>query len=86
MEELIGFVGFSLGASLGASVTRGLGEGVRPFVREALKVGIRIWDATGRTSEAVRDEVASVQADPAAPRGRGRRAGAQPRKIAIARS
>ena len=86
MEELIGFVGFSLGATVGASVTRGLGEGVRPFVREALKVGIRIWDATGRASEAVRQEGASVEAKPSAPRARGRRAGAEPRKIAIARS
>jgi hypothetical protein len=85
VEELIGFVGFSLGASLGAGLTRALGEGTRPFAREALKVGIRLWDATGRASAAVRQEAASVEAG-TAPTGRGRRRRAEPQKIAIARS
>ena len=87
MDELIGFVGFSLGASLGVSATRSLGEGVRPFVREALKMGIRLWDATGRASAAVREEVATGDAGPRTARtGRGRRRRAEPQKIAIARS
>ena len=87
MEELLGIVGFSLGASLGVSVTRSLGEGVRPFVRSALKAGIRAWDATARATTAVREEVEAAGTDEStAPATRGGRRRAAPQKIAIARS
>jgi hypothetical protein len=80
MEEVLGFVGFSLGASLSVSVTRSLGEGVRPMVRNVLKAGIRAWDAAAGASAAVREELAAA-GDEAA-----REAGTKPRKIVIARS
>ena len=86
MEELIGIIGFSLGASLGASATRGLGEGVRPLVRNALKLSIRAWDATASAGAAIRNEAAAATDGEATSgtRGRGGRRG--PQKIAIARS
>ena len=87
MEELLGFVGFSLGASLGVSVTRSLGAGTRPLLRTALKVAIRAWDATANASAAVRTESAAVgEGTSAEPAGRARRRRAEPQKIAIARS
>jgi hypothetical protein len=87
MEELLGFVGFSLGASLGVSATRSLGEGARPLVRTLLKVAIRAWDATANASAAVGAESAAVGEEAAVePAGRARRRRAEPQKIAIARS
>ena len=87
MEEVLGVVGFSLGASLGVGVTRSLGEGVRPLIRRALKLGIRAWDATASASAGVRKEVAAAAEEtaPTAPARAGRRR-AESRKIAIARS
>jgi hypothetical protein len=87
MEELLGFVGFSLGASLGVSVTRSLGEGTRPLVRNLLKVAIRTWEATANASAAVAAESAAAGEEiTAEPAGRARRRRAEPQKIAIARS
>ena len=87
MEEVLGIVGFSLGASLGVGVTRSLGQGLRPFVRNAMKLGIRVWDATGSASAAVRAEVSRAGDETAAARPRARtRSRNAPRKIAIARS
>ena len=87
MEELLGFVGFSLGASLGVSATRSLVEGTRPLVRNVLKVAIRAWDATANASAAVKPESVAVGEEPAVePTGRARRRRAEPQKIAIARS
>ncbi|MBV9355170.1 MAG: hypothetical protein JO023_06530 [Chloroflexi bacterium] len=45
MEELIGVVGFGLGASLGAGLVRSLTGGGRSSLRQAFKVGIQAWDA-----------------------------------------
>lgn len=60
MEEVLGFLGFSLGASLGVGVVRALGRGLRPAVRAAMHAG-----------RAARDEwqagVAEARAAPSTP-------------------
>jgi hypothetical protein len=87
MEELLGFVGFSLGASLGVGLTRSLGEGTRPLLRTVVKAAIRAWDATANASAAVRAESAPAgEGTSVEPAGRARRRRAEPQKIAIARS
>jgi hypothetical protein len=89
MEELLGILGFSLGASLGVSATRALGDGLRPLVRGVLKVGIRAWDVTANASAAVRGEAAApadAAASTPASRTRSGRRRAGPQKIMIARS
>ena len=86
MEELIGIIGFSLGASLGASATRGFGEGARPLVRNVLKLGIRAWDATASAGAAMRNQAAAAADGEAAPSTRGRGGRRGPQKIVIARS
>lgn len=90
MEEIIGFVGFSLGASLTIGAVRKVGEGARPLVREVLKGGIRTWDAVTQAGENARESLTHLGADgaegPAAEGARPRkRRPAEPRKIVIAR-
>jgi hypothetical protein len=80
MEELLGFVGFSLGASLAIGAVRSLTEGSQPIVREAVKAGIRAWDAVAAASSAARQETAEAQATG---RVRARRRSG-PEKIVIA--
>jgi hypothetical protein len=84
MEQVLGIVGFSLGASLGVSAVRSVTDGSRSIVRDVLKLGIRTFDVMANATSAVRDSVAqaSNQGEDA-PRRRTRR-GAEPRKIEIA--
>jgi hypothetical protein len=87
MEEVLGILGFSLGASIAVSAVRSLGEGAQPLVRNVLKTGIRVWDAAAGATAAARQEVGAAADDgrtSAAPRTRRTRA--QPQKIQIARS
>ena len=80
MEQILGFLGFSLGASLGISAVRTVADGSRPVVREVLKAGIRAWDAVSTPSTS--DEAAAVEPTTATRRTRRRRG--QPEKIVIA--
>jgi hypothetical protein len=88
MEEVLVFLGFSFGASLGVGVTRSLGQGLRPFVRDAFKIGIRTWDATAGVASTVRNEDSTEGGTggqtPESATARGRRR-TRPQKIAIAR-
>ena len=40
MEEIIGVVGFGLGASLGAGAVRLVGRGLRPAVRDVIRARV----------------------------------------------
>ena len=73
MEELLGIVGFSLGASLGVSAVRGLGEGSRPVLREVIKAGIRAWDGLAAAGNAAREGQPEAPAEPGQNRARNRR-------------
>ena len=81
MEEILGFLGFSLGASLGVGAVRTLADGSRPVVREVLKAGIRAWDALSNPPTSDGEAPAAEPTPPA--RRTGRRRG-QPEKIIIA--
>lgn len=87
MEEIIGFVGFTLGASAAVSLVRSIGGGSKPVVREAMKAGLRAWDTMAQAGGAAREGVASLQAEArqeqAQQRAKSRRR-TQPQKIAIA--
>jgi hypothetical protein len=86
VEELVGILGFSLGASVGVSAARSVADGGRPVLRDVVKAGIRVWDAAAGLSTAVRQEVSAAAKEAKAPRGaRPRRRRAEPQKIAIAR-
>jgi hypothetical protein len=91
MEEVIGFLGFSLGATLGAGLVRSMGGEGRPMLRQVLKVGIQTWDAVAGAGGAGAGAAQSAGADLVLPgsastatRARSRRR-AEPRRIAIAR-
>jgi hypothetical protein len=91
MEEVIGFLGFSLGASLGAGLVGSIGGGGRPVLRQVLKVGIQTWDTVAGAAEAGARAARSAEAELVLPesaspttRGRSRRR-AEPQRIAIAR-
>jgi hypothetical protein len=81
MEEILGIVGFSLGASLGIGAVRSVTDGSRPIVRELFKVGVRAWDAVAGATATARAE-AATETSASTPRGGRRRA--QPEKIVIA--
>jgi surfactin synthase thioesterase subunit len=76
MEEILGLLGFSLGASLGIGAVRSVTDSSRPIVRELFKVGIRAWDAVASAAPTAREEAATTR--------RGGRRRAQPEKIIIA--
>jgi hypothetical protein len=82
MEQVLGIVGFSLGASLGVSAVKSVTDGSRSIVRDALKLGIRTFDVVANATNAVRGSVAQASEETAKPR-RTRR-NAAPRKIEIA--
>ncbi len=89
MEELIGLVGFGLGASLGAGLVRSVTGGGRSTLRQAFKMGIQAWDAvaagasTGPSQELESDLVLPGSAPPGRPARSRRRS--EPQRIAIAR-
>ena len=83
MEEILAFLGFSLGASLGVGAVRTLTDGSRPVLREVLKAGIRAWDTVTCSSPSGRDAVIAEQTATQTRRGGRRRT--RPEKIAIAR-
>ena len=66
MEEVLGFLGFSVGASFGVSMVRSVGTGAQPALREALKIGIRAWDGLANAAGSVSQEVRQARADAAA--------------------
>ncbi len=88
MEELIGLVGFGLGASLGAGLVRSVSGGGRSTLRQVFKVGIQTWDAVAgaggvRSGSAKQTEL--VMPDHDAPRSHPRsRRRSEPQRIAIA--
>lgn len=87
MEEVLGVLGFSLGASLGIGAVRSIGQGAEPVLRSVLKVGIRAWDAAAGGTAAMRQEMKSAADEAraeAAPRPRRTRSAAQ--KIEVART
>ena len=87
MEEILGIVGFSLGASLGISAVRSLGQGVQPTLRGMLKMGIRAWDAAAAGGASVREGVgAAADEARAESAARGRRTRSTAQKIEIART
>ena len=63
MEEIIGFVGFSLGASLAVSAVRTIGSGSGPVMREAFKAGIRAWDTVAQAGGSAREGLAGLQSE-----------------------
>jgi len=83
MEELLGIVGFSLGASLGVGAVRSLGDGSRPVLREMIKAGIRAWDGLAAVGNAARESQSEAQAEQSQTRARNRRR-SQPQKIIVA--
>ena len=99
MEELLGILGFSLGASLGAGVVRAVGGGGEPLLRETLKAGIAVTEtargaveraggaiagATAGVREGLEDLRAEVIAEREAERT-GRPGRAEPTRIEIVR-
>jgi hypothetical protein len=88
MEELIGLVGFGIGASLGAGLVRSVSGGGRSTLRQVFKVGIQAWDAVGGASgagsrSAKESELVMPDHDAASSRARSRRR-SEPQRIAIA--
>lgn len=95
MEELLGIVGFGIGASLSMAALRAVGSGARPVLREVMKAGIVATDAVRSaasnaggtlsqlTTEA-RESVADLRAEVRAERDVVRTP-AEPQKIVIAR-
>ena len=86
MEEVLGLLGFSFGASLGVGAVRSLGEGGRPLLRDALKVGLRAWDTFAAAGAAAKREAGEAVSEAGAEsqaraRGRGR---VKAQKIVIA--
>ncbi len=63
MEEIIGFLGFSLGASIAVSAVRTISGGSRPVVREVFKTGIRAWDTIAQAGGAAREGVAGLRTE-----------------------
>src|SRR5438132_14367580 len=97
MEEVLGLLGFSLGASVGMSVVRGLGGGMRPVMVQLLRAGLAAGDTvrgaasraggavTSATAEA-RENLGDLRAEAVAERNAARSRRSRPRKIAIART
>lgn len=88
MEEVLVFLGFSLGASFGAGMVRSIAAGPGPTLRGVLKTGILAWDGLARATAGGKQGLADVHAEAlaeqSAPRaGRPRRT--TTRKITIAR-
>lgn len=63
MEEVVGILGFGLGASLGAGVVRAVGGGLRPLLRETLKAGITVGEGARSAMARAGDAVASATAE-----------------------
>jgi hypothetical protein len=86
MEELMTFLGFTIGASATIGAVRLLGRGVRATAVEVTRAGLRTGKAFGR----LRDEVKKVgeearteiRAEPRPRRGRGERAQVQTIEVA----
>ena len=88
MEELIGLVGFGLGASLGAGLVRSVTGGGRSTLRQAFKVGIQAWDAVagagGARSESARESELVMPDHDASTTHRRSRRRSEPQRIVIA--
>lgn len=87
MEEILGILGFSLGASIGTGAVRSVAGGSRPVLREAFKTGIRAWDMLAGASASARAGLTSVRDDARTDRKAtpSRTRSTAPRKIVIAR-
>jgi len=79
MEEVLGIVGFGLGASLGMSIVRTAGGGLRPLLRGVMKAGIAVGDAVADLTAEARASVDEARAEAAAQRD-----AAAPQRIVIA--
>jgi len=94
MEEVIGVVGFSLGASLGMGLIRALGTGLRPVLKGVIKVGLTATDTAQSAASSAGDAMSTARdrmrheatqtddpAQPVEPHGQS-----TPQKIVIART
>lgn len=97
MEEVLGVLGFGLGASVGMGIVRGLGGGARPVLVQLFKAGIAAGEMTraaatragsamsSATAEA-RENLNDLRAEAASERNADRTPRTGPRKIEIVRS
>jgi len=87
MEEVLAFLGFTLGASFGAGMVRSISAGPGPALRGALKTGILAWDGLARATAGGKQGLANVHAEALAEQSApsARRPRRTTRKIPIAR-
>ncbi len=63
MDQIVGFVGFSLGAALASRVVSSFSGGLRPVVRGAMRLGITATDAMASTVARAGSAVAATAAE-----------------------
>lgn len=94
MEEIVGFLGFSLGVTLAGGVVRSLSGGLRPLARGAIKAGLMATDmvtstvakagsAVAGTAAEARENLGDLRAEAKA--GEAQPSDTAPRQIIIAR-
>jgi predicted thioredoxin/glutaredoxin len=84
MEEVVNILGFSFGASFAIGAVRSLSRGLRPALKDGLKLTFAVRDSlSGLTAEA-RQGLRDVREEAVAER-RAQAERTRPRRIAIAR-
>jgi hypothetical protein len=86
MEEVVGFLGFSLGVAVAGSLVRSFSGGLRPVAKSVIRAGIVATDAVTATATRAGSAVAGMAAE-ARDEGAGAATDrdATPRQIIIAR-
>jgi hypothetical protein len=63
MDEILGFLGFSIGAAIATQTVRSFSGGIRPIVRGAVRLGLAATDMVTSTATKATSAVAATAAE-----------------------